>query len=155
MRRRPDPSFAAHCGRSQVATGRRSRPTNAEAGLALLTPSIALLTFPHRFGRPENPLHFYLGGFIPHYDWKYLPETCMGSPYGPIEAVRTELLLGLADDLFIFTIAMFGVGLLAAALTSVRVGRARCPPRIALWTLVTAVLSVLAWSKLWGVILVT
>jgi hypothetical protein len=126
----------------------RARPTKLDAALALLAPFIGLLTFPHRFGRPENPLHFYLGRFIPHYEWAYLPTTCMGTPYGPADAVRTELLFDLADDLFIFTIAMFGVCFLAAVLTSVRVARARRPPRLAIWTLLTAILSVVAWAEL-------
>jgi hypothetical protein len=127
----------------------RARSTTLEAVFALIAPSIGLLTFPHRFGRPENPLHFYLGGFIPHYDWEYLPTTCMGTPYGPSDAVRTELLFGLADDLFIFTSAMFGACLLTAVLTALRVARAGHPPRLALWALLTCILSVLAWAEFW------
>jgi hypothetical protein len=114
-----------------------------------LAPTIGLLTFPHRLGRPENPLYFFLGGFTPRYDWDYLPTDCMGNPHGPTDTVRAELLFGLAEDLFIFSIAMFGVCLLAAVLTSVRVARARHPPRLALWTLLTAVPSVLAWAEFW------
>ncbi len=124
----------------------RARTTKLDAALACLVPSVGLLTFPHRLGRPKNPFHFFLGGLVPHYDWDYLPTTCMGTPYGPIEAVRTELLFDLADDFFIFAIAMFGVSVLAVVLTSVRVAGARHPPRLALWTLFTTVLSVLAWG---------
>jgi hypothetical protein len=126
----------------------RARPTELDAALGLLAPFMGLLTFPHRLGRPENPLHFYLGRFIPHDEWAYLPTTCMGTPYGPADAVRMELLLDLADDFFIFTIAMFGVCFLAAVLTSVRVARARHPAPLAIWTLLTAVLSVVAWCGL-------
>jgi hypothetical protein len=126
-----------------------ARPTKLDAALALLAPVSGLLTFPHRLGRPESPLHFYLGGFIPHYDWQYLPTTCMGTPYGPADAVRAELLFDLAADFLIFNIAMFGVASLATVLTSVRVARARRPSQLAIWTLVTTVLSVLAWAELW------
>src|SRR3954464_14515800 len=90
------------CGQNRMKLRPRARPTNLDAALGLLAPFMGLLTFPHRLGRPENPLHFYLGRFITHYEWAYLPTTCMGTPYGPADAVRTELLLDLADDFFIF-----------------------------------------------------
>jgi len=132
-----------------MARCRRTRITRLDSALALVSPSVGLLTFPHRFGRPENPLHSYLGRLIPKYAWEYLPTTCMGTPYWPPDAVRTELLLGLAEDFFIFTIAMFGVCLLLAILTSDNLARDRRPPRLAIGALVTTVLSVLAWAGLY------
>ena len=147
--RRAGPSFVPSCGQSRMHLRRRARSTTIDAVLALLAPSIGLLTFPHHFGRPQNPLHLFLGRFVPRYDWKSLRTDCMGNPYGPADSVRAELLAELAADFLIFAIAMFGVCALVTALTSVRVARARPPPRLALWTLVAAVLSVLAWAEFW------
>lgn len=73
----------------------------------------------------------------------------MGIPHGPIDAVRTEVLFDLAGDFFIFSIAMFGVCVLAVALTSICIARSRPTPRLASWTLLIAVLSVLAWAEFW------
>jgi len=77
----------------------------------------------------------------------------MGTPYGSAELVRTELLFDLAGDLFIFTVAISVVCALSSALTSVRIARASHPPRLAIWTLLTTVLSVLAWVEFAVVVL--
>jgi hypothetical protein len=129
---------------------KRSRPTRLDAALALLAPLVALLTFPFRLWRPKNPLYYYLGAFIPRYEWESLPTSCMGMPSGPAELVRTELLLDLAGDLFVFTLAIAGVCVLALALTGVSLARAGHPPRLALVTFFTTVLSVLAWAEFYG-----
>jgi hypothetical protein len=125
----------------------RARVTQLDAGLALLSPCLALLTFPHRFPRPHNPLHAILQRLVPRYDWDPLPTGCMGTPYGPVNEVRVELLFDLVGDFSVFTSAMIGLCLLVTTLTSVQIGRAGRPPQLALWTLIVTVLSVLAWAE--------
>jgi hypothetical protein len=127
----------------------RTRPTKIDAALAVLAPTLGLLTFPHRVGRPQNPVYLYLGQALPRYDLKSLPTDCMGYPYGPAGEVRFEFLIDLAADFSVFTFAMFGMGFLATTLTSVRLVRASQPPLLTLWTLLGCVLSVLAWAELW------
>lgn len=130
----------------------RSRPRRSkrDAVLALLVPCVGLLTFPNRFARPSNLLHSFLRGIVPRHDWKYLPSTCIGTPYGPPDLVRTELLLDLADDTFIFTLAMAALCLLAAVLTRPSAARVRDTSSLMLWTLLTTLLSVLAWVESCG-----
>ena len=110
-------------------------------------PIIALLTFPHPFLRPRNPLYSLLAGLVPHYDWEPLPTNCMGGPFGPHDLVRTELLLDLASDLFVFALAMAGVAFLSTTLPCIGL-TARSRPRMLIpLTLVTTILSVLAWAE--------
>ena len=127
----------------------KSRPTRCDCTLALLAPTVGWLTFPNQFGRPNNWLYSPIGRLVPHYEWTALPTSCMGAPYGPPELVRTELLFGLAEDLFVFTVAMFAVYVLGAVAIGSSIVRRRDVPRLAMWTTLTTLLSVLAWAELW------
>ena len=109
---------------------------------------VGWLTFPNEFGRPNNWLYSPLGRLIPDYEWTALPTSCMGDPYGPPDAVRTELLFGLAEGLFVFAVAMAGVATLGAMVIGWSLARRRALPQLAMWTTLTTVLSVIAWVEL-------
>lgn len=129
------------------ARSRQLRLSALDGIVSAAVPSIALLTFPHPFLRPHNPLHSLLAGFVPRYDWERLPTNCMGGPFGPHDLVRTELLLDLASDLFVFGVAMAGVASLSATLACLALSAALRPRVLIPLTLVTTILSVLAWAE--------
>lgn len=109
----------------------------------------ALSTFPHRLRRPHNPLYSYFARYLPEHDWAYLPSDCSGGPYGPPELKRIEFLLDLADDFFVFSLAMGGVGFFLALSTMRHILDARPPAQVTLWTFVTTLLAILVWSEFW------
>lgn len=130
-------------GHPRVST----RFRDSDAVLATFVPIIGLLTFPHRWVRPDTPLHWHLRRLGPSYSGPDSPRDCFGDPYGPF--ARTEVLFNLAGDLFAFSVALFVVGLVALGMTSSAVARTRPPPHLALWTSSTTALSVLAWAGFW------
>ena len=71
----------------------------------------------------------------------------MGDPFGAREQVRFELLLDFADDLWILSVAMAAVCVLALGNTVVCTVRGWKPPPLASRTLLIAMLSLLAVTE--------
>jgi hypothetical protein len=129
------------------AARKRLRVTRLDSILAVLPPSFALLTFPHEFLRPRNPLYFCAGRFVPVSARAELPIDCFGVPYGPPALVRVEFLLDLAGDFLIFSLALGSVCLVLVGAALAGLARRGLVPHLASMTLFTTVVSVFAWAE--------